>query len=144
MYNSLLLIYKTTIFAILKPIIAMLRKKRGTLNPHKSSIVLHLAPILAARNILHPSAYLIKIGINNSSANKMLKGEAVQINLRQLTTLCTHLNCTPNDLFALREMQFTTPHELQKLPVLSEVPLPTISDFLAGKSLAEVRELLGN
>ena len=74
------------------------RKKRGTLKPHKSSIVLDLKPILVARNILHPSAYLLKIGVNSFTANKMLKGEAVQINFRQLTTLCLHLNCTPNDL----------------------------------------------
>jgi DNA-binding Xre family transcriptional regulator len=40
-----------------------------------------------------------------TSVNKMLKGEAVQINFRQLTTLCENLNCTPNDLFSLRGMQ---------------------------------------
>lgn len=122
----------------------MLRKqKRKAVTIPQSSIVLHLAPILVARNINHPSAFLIKMGISTVTATKILKGKAVQITFKQLTLLCLHLNCTPNDLFALREMQFTSPHELQKLHALSDAQLPTISDFLAGKSLAEVRELLG-
>lgn len=118
------------------------RKKRGTLKPHKSSIVLDLKPVLAARNIIHPSAYLLKIGINNNTANKMLKGEAVQLNFRQLTLLCLNLNCTPNDLFVLRDMELPENHALHKLPAISQEPTPSIDEWLAGKSIEEVQELV--
>ena len=118
------------------------RKKRGTLKPHKSSIVLDLKPTLLARNILHPSAYLIKIGINSRTANKMLKGEAVQINFRQLTTLCLHLNCTPNDLMALRQMDLPETHALNALKVLSESTPTTVTEWLKGKTLAEIEAMM--
>jgi DNA-binding Xre family transcriptional regulator len=118
------------------------RKKRGTLKPHKSSIVLDLKPILVARNILHPSAYLLKIGVNSFTANKMLKGEAVQINFRQLTTLCLHLNCTPNDLMALRQMDLPETHALNALKVLSETTPTTVTEWLKGKTLAEIEAMM--
>jgi DNA-binding Xre family transcriptional regulator len=118
----------------------MIRKKRGTLQPHNSSIVLHLKPILAARNILHPSAFLIKIGINNSTANKMLKGEAVQVNFRQLTTLCMTLNCTPNDLFALRDLTPPAGHQLEKLQKLEDAIINPMDGF-ASLGLQELKEM---
>ena len=117
------------------------RKKRGILKPHNSSIVLHIKPILAARNIIHPSAYLIKIGINNSTANKMLKGEAVQVNFRQLTTLCLNLNCTPNDLMALRNMELPSHHQLHLLPSTEGV-VTNPMDYFEGKSLSEIKEIV--
>ena len=118
------------------------RKKRGTLKPHKSSIVLDLKPILVARNILHPTAYLIKIGINSNTANKMLKGEAVLVSLRQLTTLCQNLNCTPNDLLALREMDLPETHALHALKVQSQTTPTTLTEWLEGKTLSEIEALM--
>ncbi|MCD9853916.1 helix-turn-helix transcriptional regulator [Epilithonimonas sp. JDS] len=118
----------------------MIRKKRGNLTPHQSSIVLNLKPILAARNILHPAAYLRKLGINAYSADKILNGEAVQINFRQLTTLCISLNCTPNDLFALRDIQLPENHQLNKLQDIS-VPAINPEEFYKGKSLEEIRAM---
>ena len=118
-----------------------LKKKRGNLTPHDSSIVLHIHPILAIRNIAHPFAYLIKIGINNATANKMLKGEAVQINFRQLTLLCTHLNCTPNDLMAVRNLDLPATHQLHKLQSTNEALIHP-ADFFEGKSLEEIKEIL--
>jgi len=118
----------------------MLRKKRGTLQPNKSSIVLHLKPILAARNIIHPAAFLIKMGINNNSANKMLKGEAVQVNFRQLTSLCMTLNCTPNDLFALRDLTPTVGHQLEKLQKLEDAIVNPLEAF-STMGLQELKEM---
>lgn len=120
------------------------KKKRGTLKPNKSSIVLDLKTVLTTRGITHPTTFLLKIGINNNSANKMLKGEAVQVNMKQLTALCLNLNCTPNDLFALRSMELPEHHALTSLqayePKADEL---TIKEWLAGKSVEEVRELMG-
>ena len=118
-----------------------LKKKRGSLKPHNSSIVLHLEPILSARNIVRPFAFLLKIGISTNTVNKMLKGEAVQINFRQLTTLCTHLNCTPNDLFAIRNIDLPTNHQLQQLQSFDEAVVNP-NAFFEGKSLEEIKEML--
>ncbi|WP_396145763.1 helix-turn-helix domain-containing protein [Flavobacterium sp.] len=118
-----------------------LKKKRGSLKPHNSSIVLHLAPILIARNIVRPFAFLLKIGINSNTANKMLKSEAVQINFRQLTTLCTHLNCTPNDLFALRNLDLPSHHQLHQLQLIDEEVVNPAA-FFEDKSLEEIKKIL--
>ena len=118
-----------------------LKKKRGTLKPHNSSIVLHLAPILSARNIVRPFAFLLKIGITNNTVNKMLKGEAVQLNFRQLTSLCTHLNCTPNDLFALRNIDLPLHHQLHQLQLIDEEVVNPVC-FFEGKSLSEIKALM--
>ena len=119
----------------------MIRNKRGSLQPNKNSLVLDLKPILAARSIAYSTTYLTKIGLNNVSVGKMLKGEAVQINLKQLTTLCTHLNCTPNDLFSLREMHLETNHQLLKLRTLGDEVLNPLSVF-EGKSMDEIETML--
>lgn len=119
----------------------MKRNKRGNLKPNANSIVLHLQPILALRNIVFPTAYLIKIGINNSTATKMLKGEAVQLNFRQLTALCVNLNCTPNDLLALRQMHLADNHQLLQLQRVED-KIENPYSFFENKSVAEIKAFL--
>jgi predicted acetyltransferase len=118
-------------------------KKRGTIKPNASSIVLNVAPVLEIRNVKTPFSYLLKLGISSASVNKMLTGKAVQINFNQLTSLCVALNCTPNDLFALREMNLPEQHQLNKLKVFSEKPAPIFEQSLEWKSIDEVRAILG-
>jgi DNA-binding Xre family transcriptional regulator len=120
------------------------KRKRSGILIANSSIVLNLKPVFAARNIIHPYAYLLKIGINTTTANKMLKGEAIQLNFNQMTLLCLNLNCTPNDLFALREMALPEGHELNKIkPLLNEQQDGiTVNEWLTQKSVDEVHEIL--
>lgn len=121
----------------------MLRnKKRGSINVPQCSIVLNLEPILAARNIKTPYAYLVQQGINGNSVQKMLNGTSVQLNYDQLTKLCVSLNCTPNDLFATRDLQLPIEHALQSLKVLSKENVLSITDWLAGKTLEEIEEIM--
>lgn len=121
----------------------MKKHKRTSVKVPKSSIVLNLEPIMALRNIKYPSAFLIKQGLNPGSVSKMLKGEAVQLNFQQLTSMCYHLNCTPNDLFSLRELKVPEGHALNALPVYTpKVKETTVTEWLAGKSVEEVRELM--
>ena len=119
----------------------MRTKKRGNLQPNKSSVILNLKPILTARNIIHPTAFLIKMGINNATANKMLKGNAVQINFKQLTLLCLNLNCTPNDLFVLRDMQLSQNHQLNNLRKMED---EIVNPFEQSKkmSLEEINKMI--
>lgn len=117
--------------------------KRKSVQINKSSIVLNLHPVFKARNIPHPNAYLIKLGISRGSANKMLKGEIVQLNFNQLTLLCTSLNCSPNDLFALREMSLPENHELNKVKqLMPKDETLSVQEWLNKKSVDEVQEIL--
>ena len=119
------------------------RKKRSKIVIKKSSIVLNLGPVLKARNILQPYAYLLKIGINVTSANKMLKGEIIQLNFNQMTILCTNLNCSPNDLFALRDMELPEHHELNKVKKLQPAEdTISVQEWLNQKSVDEVQDIL--
>lgn len=120
----------------------MRRKKRGTIKPNASSVVLNLLPILTIRNIKTPFAYLLSIGISRVSVNKMLSGKSVQINFKQLTQLCLHLNCTPNDLFAIRAMSLPTQHQLNHLEIYKDAELPNIDESWKWKSMEEVKSLL--
>ncbi len=118
-------------------------KKRGTLKPNASSVVLNIVPILKIRKITTPFAYLLKLGISSASVNKMLSGKSVQINFKQLTSLCVALNCTPNDLFALREMSLPEQHQLNKLTVFEEKPVASFEETLHWKSIEEVKAIFG-
>jgi DNA-binding Xre family transcriptional regulator len=120
------------------------KRKRSGIVIANSSIVLNLKPVFAARNIVHPYAYLLKIGINTTTANKILKGEAIQLNFNQMTLLCVNLNCTPNDLFALREMSLPSHHELNKIKPLTnnQEDMMTVKEWLTHKSVDEVHEIL--
>lgn len=114
------------------------------MTPHQSSIVLDLHPIFALRDIKTPVRFLLGIGINPNTANKMLKGEAVQLSFTQMTSLCIHLNCTPNDLLALRDMHLPQHHALLALRTM-EAPEKILDweELLKDKSLDEIRKLLG-
>lgn len=120
----------------------MKRTKRGTLKPHNSSLVINLDSILRIRNIQTPFSYLIRLGISSTSASKILSGKAVQINLKQITSLCLNLNCTPNDIFSLRKMDLSPIHELNILNKIEDEDLPSIEEYLKGKSLKEIKEIL--
>lgn len=117
------------------------KNKRGNLQPDSSSIMLNLKPILAARNINHPYVFLLKLGINNNSVNKMLKGTAVQINFKQLTKLCMALCCTPNDILALRNLELPDNHPLQALHSFDDEGTK-IAEWLKTKTLDQVKELM--
>ena len=47
----------------------------------------------------------------------MLKGEAIQLNFRQLTVICVNLNCTLNEILVLKEMNLTPSLALEVLKV---------------------------
>lgn len=120
----------------------MLKKKRKSIYIPKSSVVLDLKPILAQRNIAYSTTFLTKIGIPINAAVKMLKGNSIGLNFNQITKLCVNLNCTPNDLFALRSMTLSNEHALNKLRVFKEEAIPNITEWLANKSIEEIENLM--
>ena len=121
----------------------MLTHKRSSIEIKECSIVLDLLPIMNARNIQTPFTFLLKIGISNSTASKMLKGKAVQVNFDQLTKLCLNLNCTPNDIMALRYLTVPENHALKVMRKLeSHEEEKSVKEWMSGKSVAEVREMM--
>ena len=118
------------------------KKKRTALVIAQNSIVLDLSPILMARNIRTPYTFLTRIGINTMTAQKMLRGESIQLNYNHLTALCLHLNCTPNDLFARRDMELAEGHALHALPIYTSSPTKTIDEWLATKTVQEIEEMM--
>ena len=120
---------------------AKLNRRKKTVIP-ESSIILDLKPMLAARNIKSPHAFLTKIGIQSHAAQKMLHGESIQINHSQLTILCLHLNCTPNDLFALRNLTPPEDHTLNGLRKFNPENAHKIEAWLSSKSIQEIEEMM--
>ena len=120
----------------------MPRKKKRTAVVIAQNIVLNLSPILMARNIRTPYTFLTRIGINTMTAQKMLRGESIQLNYNHLTALCLHLNCTPNDLFVRRDMQLADGHALHALPIYTSSPTKTIDEWLATKTVQEIKEMM--
>lgn len=59
---------------------------------------LNLLPVLSARGITKPYAYLVSIGFNSHSASIMINNPKA-IKVRQVELLCLKLNCEPSDLF---------------------------------------------
>ena len=120
----------------------MSTRKRSAIRVEKSSIVLDLKPILEARNIKNGFTALVKMGINPAMASKMLKGKAVQVTMTQLTKLCLHLNCTLNDLFALRALPLPKTHPLNALRTYTDKPDLDITAWLESKTLEEIKALM--
>jgi len=121
----------------------MLTHKRSSIEIKECSIVLDLMPVFKSRNIQYPFSFLVEIGMSNSTASKMLKGEAVQINFTQLTKLCLNLNCTPNDIMALRYLPIPENHALKVIRKLeSHEEEKSVKEWMIGKSVEEVREIM--
>lgn len=121
----------------------MLTHKRSSIEIKECSIVLDLMPVFKSRNIQYPFSFLVEIGMSNSTASKMLKGEAVPINFTQLTKLCLNLNCTPNDIMALRYLSIPENHALKVIRKLeSHEEFKTVDEWVMGKSFEEVREIM--
>ena len=121
----------------------MLKHKRKSIHIPQSTILLDIMHVLKLRNITKPIAYLVKLGINSVSAQNLVHGKTVQINYHLLTKLCVALNCTPNDLFVLRDMQLPENHALHQLKTMEAASkVTTINDWLIGKSVEEVEALL--
>jgi len=52
------------------------------------------------RGIKNPVVFLMKNGINRSTASKLYRGEVEFVRLGHLEKLCSLLRCTPNDLLS--------------------------------------------
>lgn len=54
--------------------------------------------LLEARGITKPLAHLTKAGVTYQMAHNLINNKVAAIKPAVIEKLCTHLNCTPNDL----------------------------------------------
>jgi DNA-binding Xre family transcriptional regulator len=59
---------------------------------------LNLEPVLSARGITTPFAYLVRIGFTSHSASVIINNPKA-IKVSHIELLCLKLNCEPSDLF---------------------------------------------
>ena len=62
-------------------------------------LVFNLRRVLALRGIVHPQAFLTRIGLHRSIAAKLGNNRSTVIKISHLDLLCRTLNCAPSDLF---------------------------------------------
>ena len=79
--------------------------------------------LLEARGITKPLAHLTKAGITYQMAHNLINNKVAAIKPAVIEKLCTHLNCTPNDL-----MEWIPDDKTKKqnhpLETLQRKPLP--------------------
>lgn len=107
----------------------------------------NLKPIMAARQIEKPYAFLVKIGIAPHTAHKIMNNDSHVMRLDNLTLICKALYCEPNDLLAYRDDK-TSPiaesHPLNNLIVkkddinweqqMKTMPLSELKEMLKQKN----------
>ena len=68
-----------------------------------------IIPTILLRGYQYPFQYLVKtIGMGTGKATKFMQHKNQSISLADLSALCRHLNCTPNDLFYWQENEAQT------------------------------------
>ncbi len=84
-----------------------------------------------------PTAYfLMKFGVNQNTARKMMNNTLKEIKLKTLFDVCLLLNCTPNDLLDIpdKEMQQLQPHHPLRA-LKKSISIDNTTDYL--KTLPE-------
>lgn len=101
----------------------------------------NIKTMLAARGILKPVGFLQKAGIPSQTASRLIANKVAAIKPAVLEKLCTHLNCTPNDLMEWipDENTNTQNHPLEplikkQLPtqlqnIMNDIPVSKLKDF---------------
>ena len=54
---------------------------------------------MVSKGISNPHAFLVKNGINPTTATKILSSRCKNLKVEQIELLCWHISCTPNELF---------------------------------------------
>ncbi len=120
-----------------------MRKKRAATKRETVTGQLQFYPqyMLAARGINKPMAWAVKLGFYNTLAGDIVHGRCASLKWGQVETLCTALNCTPNDLFKFEHKHKNLPegHELLKLQ--REETVMDIQEELKNLSTEKLEEL---
>jgi DNA-binding Xre family transcriptional regulator len=86
------------------------------------------------RGIENPISFMMKNGINRSTASNLYRGQVELLRLEHLEKLCSLLRCTPNDLLSW------TPNA--KAPQDEDHPLQALKRDRPAKNIAEIASKL--
>ncbi|MFM2385437.1 MAG: hypothetical protein RL660_194 [Bacteroidota bacterium] len=75
------------------------RKKRRSLKVAGTTLRLSLQPLIAARHIHQPFAFLLRLGFTSHAASKAMRGTLYTVTVVQLEALCKGFGCRVGDLF---------------------------------------------
>lgn len=101
----------------------------------------NIKALCTARGITKPVGHLIKAGINPNMASQLINNKVVAIKPAVIEKLCTHLNCTPNDLMEWIPEQNTNTqnHPLETLmhkqlpqhlqTIVADIPVNKLKQF---------------
>jgi DNA-binding Xre family transcriptional regulator len=113
----------------------------------------NIKALCSARGITKPVGHLIKAGINPNMASHLINNKLAAIKPAVIEKLCTHLNCTPNDLMEWMPEENTNTqnhplHTLQRnqLPaqiqnIMQDIPISKLKEF-EDKMLEVKKDLL--
>ena len=113
-------------------------------NRNTENLRFDLHRMLKARNIIHPVAYLQKIGFSSSTAVNYMNHRVDGVKWAHLQKFCIALNCTPNDLFTWVADEGTLA-EKHELLTLKRTPVETLQDKLltvSPRKLEQIRKLM--
>ena len=113
----------------------------------------NIKALCTARGITQPIGYLEKSGITYQKAHMLIANKVASIKPAVLEKICTHLNCTPNDLMEWTpdEKTQTENHPLKTLMrkplpqqiqnIMNDIPVSKLKEF-EDKMLEVKKELL--
>lgn len=113
----------------------------------------NIKALCTARGITQPIGYLEKSGMTYQKAHMLIANKVASIKPAVLEKICTHLNCTPNDLMEWipEENTQTENHPLKtllrkQLPqqlqnIMADIPVSKLKEF-EDKMLEVKKELL--
>lgn len=102
--------------------------------------------IFSLRGIEKTTAFLVRLGMDYSTASRFLKSKSQFVKIKDIEKLCIALNCTPNDLFEWHADANTIlpeTHSLKRLEKTSETKnLQQLIKDVPSDKLGQIEDLL--
>jgi len=102
----------------------------------------NLTKVMEARGIVKPYGFMVRNGFKPTAASKLAKGEVENLRLDYVESLCSLLNCLPNDLFEWTpnsKKEDTSTNPLQVIRK-NEKPL-NLPEFLKALPMDKLRQV---
>jgi len=92
-----------------------------------------------------PTTVLMKAGMHQKTAGKLLGGQPTRITTNSLTRLCIDLHCTPNELFVFEEdaeKPLAENHPLRALIRQNDVDITTVLHTLPQDAIEKIKDII--
>lgn len=99
--------------------------------------------LMKARGVKAPLAALMKAGISQGVAQKMLNGSKKWISIAHVEKLCILLRCTPNDLYEWVPDNQAEDYPENPLQVIRQKPAFNLEEVVKNMTLEEIKKKFG-